>query len=176
MAIFRTAEHTLHYFPGGGPEVKLKFAPHAEKVLRIGDRGEERFIATVTRQGDAWPYLIVEAQCSHLELMEPGFLILSREGRLFLGAGDIAAIIDLQGRSVLAVDDPVLFWDWILAERTVILTGECVCIAYSRTGERRWQAAVEPPWDIKVRDGTAVMEVCGRRSEFPVDVGPTKVG
>ena len=54
-----------------------------------------------------------------------------------------------------------------------MMSAELELAAWNLEGRKLWSAAVEPPWEYAVENGTVRLDVMGKMQSFDITQGPT---
>jgi hypothetical protein len=92
---------------------------------------------------------------------------------LFIGAGTRLLAYDLRGPRRLWQDEADTgFWFWQRHGEVIVMSAELELAAWDTQGRKLWTTFVEPPWSYEVRGSDLVLDVMGRTTTFPLEVGP----
>jgi hypothetical protein len=71
---------------------------------------------------------------------------------LFVGAGSVSAVLNLDTMDIIDINYPVLFWQWKYINDHILELGELECRLYSTSGKFIGQTAVDPPYEYEMID------------------------
>jgi hypothetical protein len=158
--------------PNTYPEY-VKHARLAEEINFGAAEGDLCFLAVA--KGSEWPLLVVAQVYSPTVDggFHPGALLVAETGILFLGAGERLLAYELGSPRRLWEDAAdVGFWGWARHGGVVLMSAELEIAAWDTRGRKLWSTFAEPPWDYEVVDGRVELDVMGKKSSFPISVGP----
>lgn len=72
------------------------------------------------------------------------------ENVLFIGGGNVSAVVDTSNLKILDINYPDLFWGWEYIEGYVLELGELACRLYTQKGKLVGSTPVDPPYEYKV--------------------------
>jgi hypothetical protein len=102
-------------------------------------------------------------------------LLVPETGLLFIGAGERLLAYKLDSRERLWIDRTEFgFLAWARHGDRVILSGELELACWDIDGKKCWSCFVEPPWTYSVVEKTVYLDVMGKKTSFPLDLGPTR--
>jgi len=120
--------------------------PAAPGSLVISSPEQNNTLTSVARAGLDFRVL-VHWSCS---ASSDFHVLLVPETRvLFIGAGQLAAVISIPGRELIRQAAPFLFWSFERLDECVVEYGELECRLYDLGGTMLGCAAVDPPYEVE---------------------------
>jgi len=178
-AVFTVAfqTYTVLCLPDGLPDLYTEFTRHARLVDELDlkqSEGKSCFLAV--KKGMAWPFLVVAQRYSPAgHGFHPGALIVPEKGVLFVGAGERLLAYQLEPPARLWEDHADTgFWGWQRHGEFVLMAAELELAAWTVCGQKLWSTFVEPPWEYAVEEGAVRLDVMGKKSLFPLAIGPER--
>ena len=74
------------------------------------------------------------------------------QNMLFIGAGSISAVLNLDTLTIIDINYPDLFWGWECIGENILELGELACRVYRKSGIAVGETMVDPPYKYKVTD------------------------
>jgi hypothetical protein len=71
---------------------------------------------------------------------------------LFIGAGSLSAVVNINTLELVDINYPFLFWSWEVLGDNILELGELDCRLYTKTGNLIGEVAVDPPYDYVIMD------------------------
>lgn len=71
---------------------------------------------------------------------------------LFVGAGSVSSVINLETKEVIEIHYPDLFWGWECVNNHILELGELECRLYSSVGKLIGFAYVDPPYEYTITE------------------------
>jgi hypothetical protein len=160
----------------GLPSAYPEYVKHARLTDEINFGEAEGDICFLAVGKDSeWPFLVIAQIYSPTANggFHPGALLVPETGILFLGAGERLLAYELDGPRRLWDDaGEAGFWNWARYGEVVLMSAELEMAAWDIRGRMLWSTFVEPPWDYEVVGGRVELDVMGKKSSFPIGVGP----
>lgn len=166
-------EYTIACTPAGLPAAYDAFKQHARLAEEI-DLDDSACCVWVTRNGEAWPTLVVaQGGLIHGAGFGVGALVVPETRILLLGAGERLLAYHLEPVGRLWEDKTELgFFDWKRHGDVIVMAAELELAAWDTAGSKLWTTFVEPPWSYEVNDGAVELDVMGTKRRFPLRTGP----
>lgn len=121
-----------------------------------------------------WPFLIVAQRYSPgpQSGFYPGALLIPETNLLFLGAGERLLVYTLEEPVRLGEYHlPGGFWQWERVQDRVILSSENELAVWDIHGRKRWDFALEPPWQYALEDDTIHVSMGGKQTALHCERG-----
>lgn len=167
-------DYVFKCVPDGLPLIFDRYVEHARLVERFTLETRSVCCLTVGRAREPWPFLVVaQGFFPSGGGFNPGFLLAAETQRLFLGAGERLVAYDLMLPRRLWTDTAESgFWGWEQHGDVILMAAELELAAWTSAGEKLWTMFVEPPWGYVVENGSVLLDVMGRKSQFSIRAGP----
>ncbi len=79
------------------------------------------------------------------------FKWLEPEETLFIGAGEVSAVIDIHTRKIKQINYPMLFWTWKEVDNFILELTETECRLFTRNGNYIDEVPVDPPYEYELK-------------------------
>ncbi len=78
------------------------------------------------------------------------FKWLESEETLYIGAGEVSAVIDIHSLKIIQINYPVLFWIWKEVDNFILELTETECRLFTRNGNYIDEVPVDPPYEYEL--------------------------
>lgn len=161
--------YVLDLVPHGLPMIYTTQSTQLLDEFQIKNNEGQACYVSVSKSERA-KFLVVAQR--YMRGLHPGVLMIPETDILFVGAGERLLAYDLVSVKRLWEDSAELgFWCWWRFDDYVLMSAELELAAWDIQGKKLWTTFVEPPWEFVVKDKIVYLDVMGKKSSFPIDVG-----
>lgn len=176
MFFLGVGEYTLLWVDDGLPSEYEEYRSSAKFVdeVALGQPDTRECALAVFDGASHRPFMmVVQSYPDRHPPITAGILLIPETDVIFIGVNDRGLAYRLAEPSRLW-EEPSFgdFWNWRRKHDVVLMAAELAFRAYDLSGELKWTAYVEPPWNYSLENDEVHLDVMGRTSVFPLREGP----